>query len=131
MQRIYRVESLIDGKGMFTSSNSHDLNYSFHQKFNSLPLGWQDDIDRERDGREWFFGFTSLKELLSWIDFSDLAMLINLDFSIKVIKVCPICTQIGKSKKQIVYLKEAIVKEINITDRLYSILDKEYYQNYA
>ena len=115
--RFYRIE-YTDGKGLYQSEyplTRINTIWALRvvDRHGDLPTGLEDGLNRHKSGKEWFFGFLSIKDMLYWVKPSELRMLVKRGYRVYRIEA----TTVQVSENQVIYTKESIKKKVSITSK--------------
>lgn len=115
---IFRIESDIDSWGIFRFENSkgEQRHYLPINRIDSLQshcdmkTPWEDEVDIELFGKEWFCAYKSLEDLHKWVSKEALQTILQNNFSILKLKV----EQVQLGGEQALFCKENIVHKEKI-----------------
>lgn len=116
MNTIVRIEHPKDGIGIFQRDDEFrltniDLQNIGRRHNDKFKTPWDDGLDLERNGREWFCGYKSIEQIQSWIKKSEFRKLISHGYKILLIKANE--CQVGDD--QLIFTKESVVTTEDIT----------------
>lgn len=117
MAKIIRVESTVNGLGMFigTGTNNYVPRWELrslmrrHKVFNTPQ---EDGLNIEKDNREWFCGYKTVQQFQYWVLKEEIKELVRNGFKVFLIEADDF--QVGEH--QIIFTKESEIKREDITE---------------
>lgn len=113
--KIVRLERR--GFGIFRPKNQAILKSKIAQRTydrhnnGGFPMPWQEDLDMDMDGKEWFCAYKTVEQLQQWVLKEELAFFISKGFKVLLLSV----SEYQEGEKQVIFTKESIVSSEDIT----------------
>lgn len=115
MITVVRIENIEQGMGIFGYMDEleryplADETYRRHLRFNTPD---EDGLDLRMNGQEWFCAYKSLSQFEEWVKREEAQFFIQNGFKIVMLDITDY--QIGRD--QVIFTKESIVQEVDITN---------------